>query len=66
VELAIAHRVGDLRIGEISVAVTAASEHRGVAFDACEYAIDELKRRAAIWKKEQYVDGEETWVRNES
>lgn len=65
VELAIAHRIGDLRIGEISVVVTAASMHRGVAFDACEYAIDELKRRAAIWKKERYVDGEETWVRNE-
>jgi molybdopterin synthase catalytic subunit len=65
VQLAIAHRVGDLHIGEISVAVSAASAHRGVAFDACEYAIDELKRRAAIWKKEQYVDGEETWIRNE-
>lgn len=65
VELAIAHRVGNLRIGDISVVVTAASVHRGVAFDACEYAIDELKRRAAIWKKERYVDGEETWVRNE-
>jgi molybdopterin synthase catalytic subunit len=65
VELAIAHRVGDLRIGEISVAVTAASVHRGVAFDACEYAIDELKRRAPIWKKEHYIDGEEAWARNE-
>jgi molybdopterin synthase catalytic subunit len=64
VELAIVHRIGDLRIGEISVAVTAASVHRGVAFDACEYAIDELKRRAAIWKKERYIDGEEEWVRN--
>ncbi len=65
VQLAIVHRVGDSRIGDISVAVTAASVHRGVAFDACEYAIDELKRRAPIWKKEQYVDGEESWVRNE-
>ncbi len=65
VELAIVHRVGDSSIGDISVAVTAASVHRGVAFDACEYAIDELKRRAPIWKKERYVDGQETWVRNE-
>jgi sulfur-carrier protein adenylyltransferase/sulfurtransferase len=65
VELAIVHRVGDLRIGEIAVAVSAASAHRGVAFEACEYAIDELKRRAPIWKKEHYVDGDAAWIRNE-
>jgi sulfur-carrier protein adenylyltransferase/sulfurtransferase len=65
VELAIVHRIGDLRIGEIAVAVTAASAHRGVAFDACEYTIDELKRRAPIWKKEHYVDGDAAWIRNE-
>ena len=62
--LAIAHRVGDLQVGEIAVAVVAAARHRGTAFDACRYAIDELKRRAPIWKKERYADGEQAWKAN--
>ncbi|MBV8654652.1 MAG: molybdenum cofactor biosynthesis protein MoaE, partial [Candidatus Eremiobacteraeota bacterium] len=46
IEMAIAHRVGSLDVGEVAVAVAVAAPHRGEAFDACEYAIDELKRRA--------------------
>jgi molybdopterin synthase catalytic subunit len=64
VTLAIVHRTGRLAIGEIAVAVVAASVHRAAAFDACEYAIDEVKSRAPIWKKERYVDGEERWKSN--
>lgn len=64
-EIAILHRTGDLRIGEVAVAVVVASVHRAAAFDACEYVIDELKRRAPIWKKEQYADGSEgVWKQN--
>jgi molybdopterin synthase catalytic subunit len=62
--LAIVHRVGDLRIGEASVAVAAAAPHRADAFDACEYAIDELKRRVSVWKKEHYLDGDAAWREN--
>ncbi len=65
VELAIVHRVGELSVGEIAVVVVAASAHRGAAFDACEYAIDELKQRAPIWKKERYVAGDAAWIRAE-
>ena len=65
VRLGIVHRIGDLRIGEIAVAVCAASPHRAQAFDACRYAIDELKARALIWKKEHYTDGTGDWVANE-
>jgi molybdopterin synthase catalytic subunit len=61
VRIAIVHRVGDVGVGEISVAVLAAAPHRAEAFDACEYAIDELKRRAPIWKKERYADGGAAW-----
>lgn len=61
VRLAIVHRVGEVRAGEISVAVLAAAGHRGDAFDACRYAIDELKSRAAIWKRERYADGSARW-----
>jgi molybdopterin synthase catalytic subunit len=65
-ETAVVHRTGELRIGEVAVAVVVASAHRGAAFDACEYIIDELKSRAPIWKKEQYADGgESVWKQNE-
>jgi molybdopterin synthase catalytic subunit len=65
-EMAIVHRTGELRIGEVAVAVVVACAHRGAAFDACEYAIDELKARAPIWKKEHYADGgESVWKEND-
>jgi molybdopterin synthase catalytic subunit len=64
VRLAIVHRVGRLAVGDIAVAVIAGSPHRGAAFDACEYAIDEVKSRAPIWKKELYADGDERWKSN--
>src|SRR5512146_548158 len=51
------HRVGRLEIGEIAVWVGVAAPHRGNAFDACRFIIDELKRRVPIWKKEHYADG---------
>jgi len=63
-EIAIVHRTGDLQIGEASVAVAVGAPHRGEAFDACEYAIDELKVRVEVWKKEHYVDGSASWVDN--
>ncbi len=62
--IACAHRVGLLGIGEAAVAVAAAAPHRAVAFDACEYVIDELKARVPIWKKEHYADGEAVWREN--
>lgn len=65
-EIAVVHRTGDLQIGEVAVAVVVASAHRGAAFDACEYVIDELKSRAPIWKKEHYADGGDSiWKQNE-
>jgi molybdopterin synthase catalytic subunit len=65
VRLGIVHRIGDLAIGEIAVAVCAASPHRAHAFRACEYAIDQLKARAQIWKKEHYTDGTGEWISNQ-
>jgi molybdopterin synthase catalytic subunit len=64
--VAIAHRIGDLGLGEASVAIAVASKHRAVAFEACEYAIDQLKARVPIWKKENYRDGEARWRPNAS
>src|SRR5262249_30330008 len=59
VRVVMVHRVGELRVGEIAVAVVAAAPHRDGAFEAARYCIDELKRRAPIWKKERYADGRE-------
>lgn len=64
VRLTIVHATGELEAGAIAVAVRAAAEHRAAAFDACRYAIDELKARAPIWKKERYAGGEEQWRSN--
>ena len=56
------HRVGHLQIGDMAVWVGVASAHRGPAFDACRYIIDELKARVPIWKKEHYASGATTWI----
>ncbi|EKP95056.1 molybdenum cofactor biosynthesis protein [Thermaerobacter subterraneus] len=60
--LAIGHRTGAVPIGEASVVVAAAAPHRPAAFAAARYAIDELKVRAPIWKREHYADGQVEWV----
>ncbi len=59
--LGIVHRTGRLEIGETSVVIAASAPHRQAAFQACEWAIKELKRTVPIWKKEIFEDGEE-WV----
>ena len=55
--VAIAHRLGRLKIGETSVFIAVSAPHRAAAFDACRYAIDTLKRTVPIWKKEYFEDG---------
>lgn len=59
--VAMAHRTGRLAIGEASVAVAASAPHRAEAFAACRHAIDALKARVPIWKKEVWEDGS-AWV----
>jgi molybdopterin synthase catalytic subunit len=59
--VAVEHRVGTLAVGETAVVVAAAAPHRAEAFAACRFAIDAVKERAPIWKKETGPEGE-TWV----
>jgi MoaE-MoaD fusion protein len=59
--IGIVHRTGRLDIGETSVVIAVSAPHRKAAFQACEWAIRELKRTVPIWKKEIYADGE-AWV----
>jgi len=56
------HRVGPLQIGELAVWVGVTAAHRGAAFDASRYIIDEIKTRLPIWKKEHYKNGTSGWV----
>ncbi|PYM07966.1 MAG: molybdopterin synthase [Candidatus Rokuibacteriota bacterium] len=55
------HRIGRLEIGESSVLIAVSAAHRREAFEACQYAIDTLKQRVPVWKKEHFEDGE-VWV----
>jgi molybdopterin converting factor subunit 1 len=60
-DVAIVHRLGQLAVGEVSVVIAVAAQHRGEAFDASEWVIDELKHTVPIWKKEIYTEGE-AWI----
>ena len=62
IEAAIAHRLGRLELGEVSVAVAVSCPHRGDAFDAGRFLIDQLKITVPIWKKENWADGTTEWV----
>ncbi len=62
--IGIVHRTGKLEIGETSVVISVGAPHRHDAFEACEWAIRELKRTVPIWKKEIFEDGE-VWVEGE-
>ena len=60
-DVALAHRLGRLEIGDISLVVAVASPHRKAAFEACQYAVDRIKQIVPIWKKE-FFEGGEVWV----
>jgi molybdopterin synthase catalytic subunit len=56
------HRIGRLKVGEVSVAVAVSSPHRAEAFEACRHAIERIKHDVPIWKKERLSTGREVWV----
>ncbi len=60
-KVAMLHRLGRVDIGEASVAIAVSSGHRHAAFEACHYAINQLKETVPIWKKELY-EGGEVWI----
>jgi molybdopterin synthase catalytic subunit len=62
-DVRIVHRLGRVAVGEASVVVAVTSPHRAEAFAACRHAIDLLKARVPIWKKEHYADGS-LWIEN--
>jgi molybdopterin synthase catalytic subunit len=58
----IVHRVGDLAVGDVSVAVAVSSAHRAEAFEACRHAIEAIKHDVPMWKRERLKGGGEVWV----
>ncbi|RFA16077.1 molybdenum cofactor biosynthesis protein MoaE [Subtercola boreus] len=60
--LAVAHRVGDLDIGDVALACAVSAAHRGAAFAACAALVDEVKARVPIWKEQFFTDGSAEWV----
>jgi molybdopterin synthase catalytic subunit len=62
IDIVVEHRIGVLELGDASVVIAVAHPHRGAAYDASRYVIEQLKLRVPIWKMESYVDGAREWV----
>ncbi|MBT8462139.1 MAG: molybdenum cofactor biosynthesis protein MoaE [Gemmatimonadetes bacterium] len=60
--IAVRHRVGSLEPPDVSLLVGVAAAHRGPAYAASTYVIEELKRRLPLWKREEYSDGSSRWL----
>lgn len=60
--VAVVHRIGELAVGDVSVAIAVSSPHRVQSFDASRYVIEEIKKRLPVWKKERYSEGDDAWV----
>lgn len=62
VSVALRHRIGNLAIGDVAIAVAVAGDHRRESFEACQWVVEQVKHRVPIWKKEFYRDGRIEWV----
>ena len=60
--LGVQHRVGELQIGDVAVAIAVWAPHRQESFSACSYVIEAIKARLPVWKKEFYADNSVDWV----
>ena len=61
-KVAVAHRYGDIAIGETAFAVAVSAAHRQAAFDACAAIVDDVKAKLPIWKHQKFTDGSDEWV----
>jgi molybdopterin synthase catalytic subunit len=62
IAVAVSHRVGSLRIGDVALVAAVSAAHRGQAFDSCRRLVDEAKARLPIWKRQVFADGTDEWV----
>jgi molybdopterin synthase catalytic subunit len=61
-DVAVVHRIGELTVGEVSVAIAVSSPHRVEAFAICREVIEAIKERVPVWKEERYVEGPPAWL----
>jgi molybdopterin synthase catalytic subunit len=61
-DVAVAHRYGDIAIGECAFAVAVSADHREAAFEACSALVDTVKEKLPIWKHQLFADGSDQWV----
>lgn len=61
-DVAVAHRYGDIAIGECAFAVAISADHREAAFDACSALVNTVKEKLPIWKHQVFTDGSDQWV----
>jgi len=61
-DVAVQHRLGELGVEDVSVAIAVGHAHRDAAYSVSRFVIEELKRRVPIWKREHYTDGTREWV----
>jgi len=60
--VAVSHRIGDLRVGDVALAAAVSTAHRAEAFELCARLVDEVKARLPVWKHQHFVDGTDEWV----
>ena len=61
-DVSVAHRYGDIAIGECAFAVAVSADHREAAFEACSALVDTVKEKLPIWKHQLFADGSDQWV----
>jgi len=60
--VAVSHRIGDLRVGDVALAAAVSTAHRAEAFALCARLVDEVKARLPVWKHQHFADGTDEWV----
>ncbi|HZI98920.1 MAG TPA: molybdenum cofactor biosynthesis protein MoaE [Actinomycetales bacterium] len=60
--LAVGHRIGELAVGDCALAVAVSAAHRREAFDAASEAVEQVKHRLPVWKRQVFTDGSDEWV----
>ena len=60
--VAVSHRIGDLKVGDIALAAAVSTAHRAEAFALCARLVDEVKARLPVWKHQHFRDGTDEWV----
>lgn len=62
IAVAVSHRIGSLRVGDVALVAAVSAAHRRQAFDSCQRLVDEAKARLPIWKRQVFTDGTDEWV----